>query len=179
MIPINSVKLVGIFCKDRNGIIGRKGSHSLLWNCPEDLKHFKELTLNQTVVMGRNTYESLGKPLPHRDNVVISTTMKPTEGIKVYGSVSDFIKQHDLPEHVNTIYVIGGSVVFNSFTSIIDSWIVTTLDIDAKDSGYNDYIYMPTVYNCNMVLDNIKTKYLNTLCNGKEVNMTIQHYRSF
>src|SRR5436853_7548699 len=55
-----------------NGIIGKDGQ--LPWHLPEDLKHFKKLTLGHPIIMGRLTWESLGKPLPGRENVVITRT---------------------------------------------------------------------------------------------------------
>jgi|SRR6185295_12423974 len=54
----------------RNGVIGAKGK--LPWNLPEDLKHFRKLTIGHPVIMGRRTWESLGKPLPGRENIVVS-----------------------------------------------------------------------------------------------------------
>jgi dihydrofolate reductase len=56
-----------------NGVIGRHGQ--LPWRLPDDLKRFKALTLNQTVIMGRKTYESIAKPLPNRRNIIVSTTL--------------------------------------------------------------------------------------------------------
>ena len=56
----------------KNGVAGKDGK--LPWNYSEDLAHFKKMTLNSTIIMGRKTYESIGKPLPHRKNVVITST---------------------------------------------------------------------------------------------------------
>jgi dihydrofolate reductase len=56
-----------------NGVIGRAGQ--LPWHLPDDLKRFKALTLNQTVIMGRKTYDSIGRPLPNRRNIIVSTTL--------------------------------------------------------------------------------------------------------
>src|SRR5216110_1394829 len=55
-----------------NGVIGRDGH--LPWRLPEDLKHFKRLTLGHPIIMGRRTWESLGQPLPGRDNIVVTRT---------------------------------------------------------------------------------------------------------
>src|SRR3954463_10246896 len=55
-----------------NGIIGKDGK--LPWHLPEDLKHFKKLTLGHPIIMGRRTWESLGKPLPGRENIVVTRT---------------------------------------------------------------------------------------------------------
>ena len=56
----------------RNGVIGRNGR--LPWHLPDDLKHFKNLTLGHPIIMGRRTYESIGRPLPGRRSIVVSTT---------------------------------------------------------------------------------------------------------
>ena len=66
------------------GVIGNKGK--LPWNIPADRKRFRNLTRNHSVIMGRRTYESLEekfRPLPERKNIVLSTTLKPQEGIYV------------------------------------------------------------------------------------------------
>ena len=73
-----------------NGVIGRKGK--LPWKLPSDLRRFRKLTLGKPVIMGRRTYESIGKPLDGRDNVVV--TRRPdfaAEGVHVAASVEDAI----------------------------------------------------------------------------------------
>ncbi|MFK5283860.1 dihydrofolate reductase, partial [Lacticaseibacillus paracasei] len=59
------------------------------WRLPEDLKLFKKLTMNHIIVMGRKTYDSIGKPLPGRLNVVISKTMPPTENVLIVKDLAD------------------------------------------------------------------------------------------
>ena len=59
-----------IVATDRNGLIGNKGT--IPWKIPNDLKYFKDITIDSTVIMGRKTYQSIGKPLPKRINIVIS-----------------------------------------------------------------------------------------------------------
>ncbi|MHB1155126.1 MAG: dihydrofolate reductase, partial [Eubacteriales bacterium] len=72
----------------------------LLLSIPEDMKYFKEMTMNKTIVMGRLTFESLsdGKPLTNRRNIVLSTKDNYTHsGIEVYHTLKDFLKNHQIP----------------------------------------------------------------------------------
>lgn len=95
-----------------NLVIGK--NNDLPWHLPEDLKHFKELTLGKTVLMGRKTYESifarLKKPLPGRKNVVITRQpdYKVPEGVLVFGSLDEAIKALSADD----IYVIGGAEIY-------------------------------------------------------------------
>ena len=73
-----------------NGAIGK--DNSLLWHISEDMKFFRELTVGRTVIMGRKTYESIGRPLPRRRNIVISRQMQPVPGIEVFPSIEEAVK---------------------------------------------------------------------------------------
>lgn len=92
---------------DEGGLIGR--DNQLPWRLPEDLKHFKRLTLGKTVVMGRKTWDSLGKPLPERQNWVLSrdASFAPA-GARVFKSLDDAFAAH----HEGELMVIGGAAVF-------------------------------------------------------------------
>jgi dihydrofolate reductase len=95
-----------------NLVIGK--GNDLPWNLPDDLKHFKDLTLGETVLMGRKTYESivgrLGKPLPHRKNVVITRqeNYQVPEGVLVFGDLRSAFEKLSNED----IYVIGGAEIF-------------------------------------------------------------------
>ena len=68
-------------------------NNQLLWNLPKDLKHFKEMTTGHPIIMGRKTYESIGKPLPNRTNIVVSTKKDWfEEGILIVGNLKEAIK---------------------------------------------------------------------------------------
>ena len=69
----------------KNNVIGK--DNKLLWRQSEDLKRFKSLTIGQKVVMGRKTYESIGKPLPGRDNYVITKSIDKIEGCNILGTL--------------------------------------------------------------------------------------------
>lgn len=93
----------------KNGI-GVNGT--LPWHIKEDLKLFKERTLNHTIVMGRKTFDSIGKPLPKRVNLVVSRSEKylSVEGVKVINNFKDFLVENECSDEI--IYVIGGADIY-------------------------------------------------------------------
>lgn len=107
-----------IVCRNQAGIIGV--DNQLPWKIPKDLARFKKETLNGVVIMGRNTWESLPKkPLPHRNNIVISTTVEELPGAHVFkslnealGFVNDRIVFLDSLLSEQTVWVIGGPALY-------------------------------------------------------------------
>jgi dihydrofolate reductase len=107
----------------RNGVIGAAGK--LPWHLPEDLQHFKQLTLNHPVIMGRRTWESLGKPLPGRDNIVI--TRKPgyaAPGASVAASLEAAIA---LCTGEPVAFVIGGAEIYAAALPLADGLVLTEI----------------------------------------------------
>ena len=91
----------------QNGAIGK--DNQLLWPLPEDLKRFKRLTTGHVVVMGRKTYESIGKPLPNRVNVVVSRNPNfRAEGCQVVSSLEEALTVADN----RTVFLIGGAELY-------------------------------------------------------------------
>jgi len=100
-----------IWAQENNGGIGKNGQ--LPWHIPEDLKNFKKLTLNSTIVMGRKTWESLPfKPLPKRRNIVFSSRI--LEDVETYNNINQFMKKLDT-ESIKKIFIIGGSSIYKVF----------------------------------------------------------------
>ena len=91
-----------------NNAIGK--NNQLLWHMPADLKHFKQITTGHTVFMGRKTYQSIGKPLPNRRNIVISRVVKEIAGCEVVLSMEQALLLADKNEEV---MVIGGATIYN------------------------------------------------------------------
>ncbi len=124
--------IIGIVAIDKNFGIGRDGK--LPWHFSADLKHFKETTKGNAVVMGANTWRSIGKPLPDRLNVVLSRSSDlelPAEVMKL-ASWDEIVK---LAELLNKdIYIIGGARTYASLADVIDEWIVTEIPIEVKDA---------------------------------------------
>ncbi len=108
------MKLALIVAVAQNRVIGR--DNKLPWYLPNDLKYFKQTTLGKPVIMGRKTYESIGKPLPGRTNIVITrqTDYQP-EGVKVVGTVEDAIKVAEsvcLIDGQEEAMVMGGAEIY-------------------------------------------------------------------
>lgn len=106
-----------------NGTIGNK--NSLLWHITEDMKHFRQLTTGHPVVMGRKTYESLGRPLPKRRNVVISRRDIEIEGCKVVHSLEEALALFEADEEV---FVIGGAQIYAEAMPLADRFYLTVVE---------------------------------------------------
>jgi dihydrofolate reductase len=104
-------------------VIGREGR--IPWHLPEELRLFRELTVGHTVLMGRRTFESIGRPLPERRNIVLSHTMEPTPGVIVCSSLQKGLAEG--AAYGRKIFIIGGRRVFEEALPIADamriSWI--------------------------------------------------------
>jgi dihydrofolate reductase len=124
-----------IYARSRNGVIGKKGQ--LPWHLPEDLAHFKRITLGQPVVMGRVTWESLPekfRPLPGRSNVVLSRqTSFSAPGAQV---VSSLEAATVLFPPTEIIWLIGGAQLYAQGLSIASQIVVTEIDADYEGDAY-------------------------------------------
>lgn len=103
-----------------NNIIG--GENRLLWHISEDLKHFKSITSGHPVVMGRKTYESLGRPLPNRRNVVITRSEITIEGCEVVHSLEEALS---LFEPKDQVFIIGGAEIYRATMPLADRFYLT------------------------------------------------------
>ena len=118
-------------------IIGK--NNDLPWKISDDLKNFKKHTNNKTIIMGRKTYESIGRPLPNRNNIVISRTMQPKENLTIATSIEDAIEK--AKQFNQDIFIIGGSTIYEKFLPIVDklylSWIKQDYDGDTYFPEFN------------------------------------------
>ena len=106
-----------------NRIIGNNGK--LPWNIKEDLSRFKYLTMNQVVIMGRKTYESIGKPLPKRLNLVISCSKsKSISEVDVFTSIPEAIT-HATYSNYKKIMIIGGGSIYEQTMRIVNKIHIT------------------------------------------------------
>lgn len=103
-----------------NGVIG--GDNRLLWHISEDLKHFKAVTTGHPVVMGRKTFESLGRPLPNRRNVVVTRQELRIEGAEVVHSLEEALALFRPDEKV---FVIGGAQIYAQALPLCDEFHLT------------------------------------------------------
>ncbi len=130
------MNFAAVVAHDKNRLIG--GENKLLWDLPEDLKHFKKLTLNSIVIMGRKTFESIGKPLPKRLNVILTKDInfKPN-GCLVYNNIDDIIG--DFNEDPN-VFVIGGGEIYKQFFPYIQRIYASLVDGEySGDTYFPDY----------------------------------------
>ena len=122
----------------KNGVIGNEGD--LPWNLPSDLKKFKEITDNRPIIMGRKTWDSIGRPLPNRDNIIISRNanleieggiicLSPDEAISIAK-----IKANE--RGCEEIMVIGGGYIYQEFMSIADKLYITEVDLEIEGDAY-------------------------------------------
>lgn len=111
-----------IVATTESGVIGRDGG--LIWRIPTDLKHFKEKTMGKKMIMGRKTFESLGKPLPGREHIVLTKNKnyEVEDGITLLHDFSEVKKYKDLEEEV---FIIGGEKVFDHFLIDCDTLYIT------------------------------------------------------
>lgn len=124
--------LIGIIALSRNFAIGRDGK--LPWHYSADLQFFKKTTTGNAVVMGSNTWRSIGKPLPGRLNIVLSRTGNvdtPGEVMRL----SDAQEVVELAKYLNRdVFIIGGAKTYSEFADLIDKWIVTEIPVEVADA---------------------------------------------
>ena len=113
----------------KNGVIGI--DNKLPWTLPEDLKRFKKLTTGKVVLMGRKTFESIGKPLPNRTNVILSRDplFRP-DGVLVYSNIEEV-----LPIFYDII-IIGGENIYKQFIDRADVIELTYIDKEFEGDSY-------------------------------------------
>jgi dihydrofolate reductase len=114
-----------IVAMDKNGVIGK--DNKLPWHLPADLKFFKNTTMGHGIVMGRKTYESIGKPLPGRENIILTRDYSyKADGCTVFHSVEDILHYAE-DKNVET-FITGGEEVFKLFIPSVDKLYVTKID---------------------------------------------------
>lgn len=120
----------------QNGVIGAE--NKLIWHISEDLKRFKAITSGHPVIMGRKTFESLGRPLPNRTNVVV--TRNPhyfAEGVTISDSLGEAIGMFASDEEV---FIIGGAEVYRQAMDIADRFYLTEVYADYEgDTFYPEW----------------------------------------
>ncbi|MBB1331637.1 type 3 dihydrofolate reductase [Pseudoalteromonas sp. SR44-5] len=130
------MKISMIAAMAKNRVIGQ--DNNMPWHLPADLQHFKAVTMNKPVIMGRKTFESIGRPLPGRRNIVISRNTDYTAaGIDVVASPEAAIS---LVCESDEVMVIGGGNIYQQFLKSADTLYLTFIDLDvAGDTQFPDY----------------------------------------
>ncbi|MBI3999372.1 MAG: dihydrofolate reductase [Candidatus Omnitrophica bacterium] len=104
-----------------NRVIGK--DNRLPWHFSSDLKHFKQLTMGNTILIGRKTFESIGKPLPGRENFVLSRKKTGDGNVKFFGSFEDALKNVSTPN----CYIIGGASLYQQSMTLVDGIYLTQI----------------------------------------------------
>ena len=125
-----------VVAMSNNWVIGV--NNDLPWSLKDDLAHFKEYTTGKIIVMGRKTFESIGRPLPNRINYVISSTLENVEGVSIFTNLEDAIeaaKAYNLDKNIaNEVAIIGGGYLFrdsiHSFNKLVLTRVNCSIDGD-------------------------------------------------
>ena len=113
-----------IVAMSKNRVIGN--NNTLIWHLPEDLKRFKALTTGNTIVMGRKTYESIGKPLPNRRSIIITRdTNYKVDGCEVVNSLEEALELSN-----NNCFIIGGGEIYRQALDKADRIYLTRINKD-------------------------------------------------
>lgn len=135
-IPNPQSRLSIIVAMAKNRVIG--ANNTLPWHLPADLKHFKSLTMGHHIIMGRKTYESIGKPLPGRTSVVVTrNTGYSLPGVIVVNSLPAAIKACGNDDE---IFVIGGAELYRQAIDLADRIYLTEIEADiAGDAHFTEF----------------------------------------
>ena len=114
-----------------NYVIGNK--NELPWRLSADLKHFKEITTGHTVIMGRKTYESIGRPLPNRVNIIVTRNKDyGVEGCEIANSLEEAMS---LSEDTNS-FIIGGSNIYEQSMDMVDTLYITHVHANIEGDAH-------------------------------------------
>ena len=134
------MKLAMIAAMAKNRIIG--ADNDMPWHLPADLKHFKSVTMGKAVIMGRKTYESIGKALPGRPNIVITSNSEYSlsDATVVDSPESALEVAKALSTDTDEIMVIGGGTIYQLFLDSADTLYLTYIDLDVPgDTQFPDF----------------------------------------
>ena len=124
-----------IAAMDKNRLIGKE--NGLPWHLPADFKHFKAVTMGKPVIMGRKTFESIGKPLPGRQNIVISRSGFAVDGVTVVNSIEQALQQVANAEEV---MIIGGASFYEQMIDRADRMYLTHVEAECQgDAWFPDF----------------------------------------
>src|SRR3990172_3667599 len=110
-----------IVAMDKNRVIGK--NNKIPWHIAEEVKNFKKLTTGSTVIMGRKTFESIGKPLPKRNNIILSTSMSQIPGVDVCKTFDEGIIM--AKSYGKDIFIIGGGTVYEQAIPFADKMYIS------------------------------------------------------
>jgi dihydrofolate reductase len=126
------MKLSIIVAMDRNRVIGK--NDTLPWRISEDLKYFKRVTMGKPIVMGRKTHESIGRPLPGRENIILTRDQNyQTEGCTVLHSVEEILEHCN---DINEVMITGGSEIYKQTFEKVTRLYLTEVHAEVDGDTY-------------------------------------------
>lgn len=153
-----------------NGVIGIDGK--IPFDYPEDMIHFRKTTLNSTVIMGRKTFEGIGKPLPKRENIVITTQNLDVAGITTFKSIGEAISQNKNKD----IWLIGGAKIYELGMFYANKIILTiTPDYEPSDKAIRFPWINPSLFKVKH-LTNLELSEASKIKNGGISYLSVYEY---
>ena len=142
----------------KNRAIGLDGR--MPWHLPAELQHFKKVTMGKAIVMGRKTWQAIGRPLPGRQNIVVSRNPDfSAEGVEVAGSLEDAVERSESDE----VMVIGGGQLYALALPLAQRMVLTLIDIEPEADTWfpewNEKEWSQTSEECFPIDDNNKLAY--------------------
>ncbi len=130
------VALIAAFAQNR--VVGI--DNTLPWHLPEDLKYFKRTTSGKAIIMGRKTYESIGRPLPNRTNIVVSRNPEfKADGVVTVSTLEEAITHAESVNHINgvdEVMIIGGAAIYEASLPMADRLYLTHVHANVKGDAY-------------------------------------------
>lgn len=107
-------------------------NNNLIWHLPNDLKFFKEVTSNHTIIMGRKTFDSLPRMLPNRKHIVLTSSENLPNEVEVYKELKQLLEQYK--DSTEEIFIIGGASIYSQFLEHSDKLYLTEIDEEEKSA---------------------------------------------
>lgn len=115
-----------IVAMDDDQLIGKKdSSNGMPWHNKEDLKHFRETTINQTILMGYTTYQAIGRPLPNRHTIIVSYEPFEDDRVEVRTSLTDVIQEYK--EKDENLFICGGASIYQQSLPLVDQLLISRI----------------------------------------------------
>lgn len=112
-------------------------NNDLIWTLPNDLKFFKKITSNHTIIMGRNTFESLPRMLPNRKHIVLTSRDDLPSEVEIYKELKQILETYKNTQE--EIFIIGGASIYSQFLEYSDKLYLTEIDAEDKEAS----VYFP------------------------------------
>ena len=127
-------KIVAIWAQDEEGIIGK--DNRLPWYLPAELQHFKETTLNHAILMGRVTFDGMGRRLlPKRETLILTRNSdEKMDGVSIFNDIESVLNWYQSQD--KNLYILGGKQIFQAFEPYIDEVIVTQVHASVEGDTY-------------------------------------------